>query len=99
MPSAARPLSGCKLILVDVIIINSAEDAIKDPMYIDILMDILSERGYIVSVDSRSVSIPVKVDLATGEIMTHEQTTYLFDVRFTQHQIRGIFEGDKNIRK
>jgi hypothetical protein len=55
-------------------------------------MDILSERGYSVSVDSRRWVIPVRVNPKTWEIDLERNLVYLFEVRSPQHQIRGVFE-------
>ncbi len=68
----------------------------RDPLYVDIIMDVLSERGYIVSVDCRQFTVPIKVVPGTWEILASERTLHLFDVRFTANQIRGVYDDIKS---
>ena len=60
-------------------------------------MDILSERGYRISVDKRSFSIPIRVDPQTFMVLSEKRNIYVFDIRFPRHLIREVFGGGNDI--
>lgn len=78
-----------------VVRVNSAD--LSSLMCVDIIMDILSERGYTVSVDSVTQCTPVRVNRETWQIENAEKTVYQFEVCAPSHQIRGVFD-DATIR-
>lgn len=48
--------------------VNREDPQLDNNHFVDIVMDVLSERGYHVSYDSRAHHEPVRVDLNTGKI-------------------------------
>ena len=66
---------------------------LPDPILIDIIMDVLSERGFTVSVDRRTWTVPVKINPDTWDIISETRGVYMFEVRSPQQQIRGVLEG------
>ena len=44
---------------------------LENPLYIDMILDILSERGFSVNVDSKTIERPVRVDFSTLQVI-HE---------------------------
>lgn len=71
----------------------SQDKQLENPILIDIIMDVLSERGFAVSVDRRSWTVPVKVNPDTWDIISETRGVFMFEVRSPQLQIRGVFEG------
>lgn len=69
-------------------LINSEDPLFHDPLALQILLDIFSERGYHTSIDIRKKDIPCKVDLNTGEIELNTKRVYSFRVRFAGSEIR-----------
>ncbi|KAI9022756.1 hypothetical protein CLU79DRAFT_835121 [Phycomyces nitens] len=67
------------------------EDAqFGDSQFVNIVMDVLSERGYHVSFDRRLHHIPVRVNLTTGQIELETHHIYLLNVDFPKHYIRPL---------
>ncbi|OBZ91040.1 Adenylate kinase [Choanephora cucurbitarum] len=67
----------------------------EDPMMGDdhfaaIVMDVLSERGYHVSLDRRIHHVPVRIDLKTGKIELDTHHIYLLTVEYPKHYIRPL---------
>ena len=58
---------------------------------VDMIVDVLSERGYRVSVDCMTTKTPSKMNLVTGDIVCSTESSHLFQIRFPEIQIRGIF--------
>lgn len=69
-------------------LINSEEELFHDPLALQILLDIFSERGYHTTIDIKKKNIPSKVDLNTGEIQLLSKRIYSFRVRFEGSEIR-----------
>lgn len=69
-------------------LINSEDALFHDPLALQILLDIFSERGYHTSIDIRKKDMPTKVDLKTGEIELNTKRIYTFRVRFSGSEIR-----------
>jgi adenylate kinase len=69
-------------------LINSEDTLFHDPLALQILLDIFSERGYHTSIDIRKVDSPCRVDLETGEIKYSSKRIYSFRVRFEGSEIR-----------
>ena len=57
-------------------------------------MDILSERGYRISAENRSVKHPIRIDKDTFEVISETNRIWIFSVNFPQHHIRGVFGGE-----
>lgn len=89
VPSIQRhAVSGIAMVRLD-------GNQLNDPELVDIILDVLSERGYRASVDCRLIDVPRRVNRETFEIELERTTSYIFDVRFPRHLIRGIFGGDE----
>ncbi|QXD22365.1 nucleoside monophosphate kinase [Opitutia bacterium ISCC 51] len=69
-------------------LINSEDPRFHDPLALQILLDIFSERGYHTSIDIKKKNIPAKVNLETGEIELLKKRIYSFRVRFEGSEIR-----------
>ena len=77
---------------------NNRANTIKtseDPMmgndhFAAIVMDVLSERGYHVSLDRRIHHVPVRIDLKTGKIELDTHHIYLLTVEYPKHYIRPL---------
>jgi adenylate kinase len=60
----------------------------EDPITIDMVLDILAERGYHAVYQLRSTPVPEKVDLQTGAIACHDRIEHTFEIRFHPPEIR-----------
>jgi adenylate kinase len=69
--------------------INSEDLLFEDPFALAMLIDVLSERGFHVTVDVTRVCVPVRIDLQSGEIFSEKQKVFRFSVRFRSAQVRG----------
>lgn len=69
-------------------LINSEDELFHDPLALQILLDIFSERGYHTSIDLKKKNLPCRIDLETGDIQVHEKRIYSFRVRFEGSEIR-----------
>ena len=58
-----RPAPSCSLCAY------SEDQALENPLYIDMILDILSERGFSVNVDSKIIERPVRVDFSTLQVI------------------------------
>lgn len=54
----------------------------------DIVLDVLSERGFFVTAHKETRTIPVKVDLKTGDIISESMSEWVFLIRFKRSVIR-----------
>ncbi|KAI9489136.1 hypothetical protein BDB00DRAFT_844847 [Zychaea mexicana] len=70
--------------------IRTEDSLLSDGHFVDIVMDVLSERGYHVSFDSRTHHEPVRVDLTTGKIELETHHTYMLSIHFPKHYIRAL---------
>ena len=61
--SYPRPAPSCSLWSC------SEDQALENPLYIDMILDILSERGFSVNVDSKIIERPVRVDFSTLQVI------------------------------
>ncbi len=68
--------------------INSEEKLFNDPLALEMLVDVFSERGFHAAVDVHKIEIPDRFDLATGKISTRTKRVYRFSIRFAGMQIR-----------
>ena len=69
-------------------IINSEDQLFSDPLALQILLDIFSERGYHTSIDIRKKNVPHRIDLKTGDIELNRIRIYKFEVRYEGSEIR-----------
>ena len=69
--------------------INSEDLLFQDAVALAMLIDVLSERGFHVTVDVTRVCVPVRIDLQSGEIFSEKQKVFRFSVRFRSAQVRG----------
>ena len=49
--------------------VRSEDQALENPLYIDMILDILSERGFSVNVDSKIIERPVRVHFSTLQVI------------------------------
>jgi adenylate kinase len=68
--------------------INSRDPLLNKPGALNILVDVLAERGFNVAVDSREEYKPVKLDLMTGDITCDSIHHHLIKVQFQGSDIR-----------
>ncbi len=69
--------------------INSEDVLFQDPVALAMLIDVLSERGFHVTVDVTRVCVPVHIDLQSGKIFSEEKKVFRFSIRFRSAQVRG----------
>jgi len=68
--------------------VNSEDPIFNEPLAIPMLIDIFSERGYHAVVDKHIQDVPVRVDLATGEIKCRSKVVYRIRITFEASKIR-----------
>jgi len=69
-------------------IINSENELFHDPMALQMLIDVFSDRGYNTTIDIRKKYKAAKVDLSTGEIEFASRRVFKFRISFTGSVIR-----------
>ncbi|KAG2176041.1 hypothetical protein INT44_000520 [Umbelopsis vinacea] len=70
--------------------IRTEDCALSNGHFVDMVMDVLSERGYHVSFESRTTHIPCKVDMKTGDISLEHRDVYVLNVHFPKHYIQPL---------
>lgn len=70
--------------------VYSEDPAMGEDHFAAIVMDVLSERGYHVSIDHRTHHVPVRVDFKTGEIELDTHNIHLLTVEYPKHYIRPL---------
>ncbi|MEM0927172.1 MAG: nucleoside monophosphate kinase, partial [Planctomycetota bacterium] len=68
--------------------ISSEDSILDDPLALQMLIDIFSERGYHAVIDLRRREVPETVDLRSGEIRCRTQKVYRIAIHFTGSEIR-----------
>jgi adenylate kinase len=68
--------------------VNSEDPIFNEPLAIPMLIDLFSERGYHAVVDKHIQEVPMRVDLATGEIHSRTKVVYRIQIHFEASQIR-----------
>lgn len=68
--------------------VSSEDDLLDDPLALQMLIDIFSERGYHAVIDLRRRSIPERINLQTGKITTRQQKVYRIAIYFKGSEIR-----------
>jgi len=69
-------------------LIESKDKLLSTQLGINIVLDVLSERGYVVSCHPIEEKLPIKFDKETGEIVCETVTKQTFKVRFRRSVIR-----------
>lgn len=68
--------------------VSTEDDLLDDPLALQMLIDIFSERGYHAVIDLRRREIPTQVDLQTGAITCRVQKVYRIAIYFKGSEIR-----------
>lgn len=68
--------------------INSEEALLDDPQALRMLIDILWERGFHVTVDIHRVDVPERIDPTTWQIICRTKKVYQIEVRYPPSDIR-----------
>lgn len=68
--------------------INSEETLLDDPVALRMVIDVLSERGYHVTVDVHRVDVPARVNPDTWEIICRTKKVFRIEVRYPPSDIR-----------
>ncbi|WP_233148207.1 adenylate kinase family protein [Rhodopirellula sp. MGV] len=68
--------------------ISSEDEILEDPLALQMLIDIFSERGYHAVIDIRRRTIPQRFDLETGQIHCEQIKVYRIAVFFKGSEIR-----------
>jgi len=74
------------------LLLTRENPACSQPMLIDIVLDILSERGYHVFFDSKEVETPELFDAQTFRIKVSRKKLYFFHIEFQRHSIRQVVD-------
>ncbi|KAI8089402.1 putative adenylate kinase [Halteromyces radiatus] len=69
---------------------RSEDGRLANSHFVDMVMDIMSERGYFINFDQRVHDVPKRIDLQTGEIDLETHYTYLLNIEFPKHYIRAL---------
>jgi adenylate kinase len=68
--------------------INSEEALLDDPVALRMMIDVLSERGFHVTVDLHRVDVPERVNPETWEIICRTKKVYRIEIRYPPSDIR-----------
>ena len=68
--------------------INTEDTIFDDPKNLRMAIDVLTERGYHVTVDIHKSELPDRFDLKTGKITCRTQRVFRFHVHFQAPEIR-----------
>ncbi|KAF9425658.1 hypothetical protein BGZ94_007351 [Podila epigama] len=71
-------------------LVRSHNPILSDPKIAEVVISILSERGYAVTMDERVHETPKRVDPKTWEIILERTYVYALNVRFPQHHIQPL---------
>ncbi|KAF9116810.1 hypothetical protein BGX27_010427 [Mortierella sp. AM989] len=71
-------------------LVRSHNPILSDPKIAEVVISILSERGYAVTMDERVHETPKRVDPETWEIILERTHVYALNVRFPQHHIQPL---------
>lgn len=63
---------------------------LSDPKIAEVVISILSERGYAVTMDERIHETPKRVDPQTWDIILERTHVFALNVRFPQHHIQPL---------
>ena len=68
--------------------VNTENSLLGKPKALNMLIDTLSERGFLTSVDIHLMEIPARFDLVTGKIECREKKVFRITIRFKGSEIR-----------
>jgi adenylate kinase len=68
--------------------INSEDTLFNDPVALEMLIDVFSERGYFATVDIRKNELPVRIENNT--IVSERKKVYRFQIRFQGYALQRI---------
>ena len=68
--------------------INAEDPLLNDPIALEMLIDVFSERGFHASIDIHRLEIPDHFDLDTGKISCREKKVHRITVQFKGSEIR-----------
>ncbi|CAG8480846.1 14948_t:CDS:10 [Gigaspora rosea] len=71
-------------------LIRTTSHELENQHLVNMIMDVLSERGYHVMFDDRVRETPVRVNPDTWEIILEKRHDYMFSVRFPKHIIQPL---------
>jgi len=75
--------------LSGVAIIRSENEIFNDPLALNMVLDVLTERGYHVILDYERKLIPTKLDPTTNEIICTPKRLFHFEIQFSRPKIRN----------
>jgi len=84
--------------IAGIAIVRTQDTIFQSDLAIEMVLDVLSERGYHVLSDVRTSTIPDSVDLETGKIINVVKTEYQFQVKFQHPEIREIWDNAYQMR-
>ncbi|CAG8464292.1 6280_t:CDS:10 [Funneliformis mosseae] len=71
-------------------LVRTNSQDLENQHLVDMIMDVLSERGYHVMFDDRVRQTPVRINPDTWEIILEKRHNYMFSVRFPKHIIQPL---------
>jgi len=81
----AHPLSG-------VTVIKTTDSFYDDPVVVNMILDVMAERGFTITTDIINETVPVSVDLTTGVITNTTNRTRLFKITYKKAILRQTFD-------
>jgi adenylate kinase len=69
-------------------LVNTEDPLFDDPIAMTMLIDVLSERGFVAVVGVHRMEVPERVDLRTGEIHCRIRRVYRLRLQFEGSKIR-----------
>jgi adenylate kinase len=69
-------------------VVTTDNPLFQDATPVDMILDILAERGYHAVYEERRTPVPRSVDLKTGTMVCEERLTHTFEIRFQPPEIR-----------
>jgi len=69
-------------------IVKTESPLFEDATTVDMVLDILAERGYHAVYQEHRTPVPERVDLKTGVIISRDRTQHTFEIRFHPPEIR-----------
>jgi adenylate kinase len=69
-------------------VVKTANELFRDPTAIDMVIDILTERGYHAVYEEQRVAVPRSFDRETGVVQCDDRVLHTFEIRFHPPEIR-----------
>lgn len=82
---SAHPLSG-------VTVIKTTDSFFDDPIVVNMVLDVMAERGFTITTDIINETVPTRVDLTTGLITNTTNRTRLFKITYKKAILRQTFD-------